>query len=125
MRRDELDLGKVYVVAGRGELMLVEFCDPPAELIRRWKAYGGQGEFPEGTTVRLKGHGNGDYWAAPESIVREATRGDLDARDAQAQRYGLECKDPECWCREYGLVKCRHCGHLTHSSDCGRCGSSP
>ena len=99
MRREELVIGKVYTVAGRGEMRMAEFCDPPADLIRKFQAYGGRG-MPEGITVRLEGHGGGDYWASPEDIVREASRADLDARDAQARPRGVACDDLECWCRK-------------------------
>jgi len=125
MKRADLKVGKVYVVAGRGEMRMAEFCDPPEAMMRQFRAYGGVGAVPQGTTVRLEGHGGGNYWAAPEDIVREASRADLDAREAQARFRGVACDDPECWCLEYGLVKCRHCGHLTDPSDCGKCGSIP
>lgn len=100
MRRDELEVGRVYLVAGRGEMRLAEFCPPPADLIRKFRAYGGRA--PEGVTVRLESHGGGSYWVAPEEIVREATQEDLAARDAQDRPRGLACDDPECWCRRRG-----------------------
>lgn len=124
MKRADLKVGKIYVVVGRGEMMLAEFSSVPADALRAFQAYGGN-ILGYGGTVKFKAHGGGEYWATPEDVVREASRADLDARDAQAQSRGVACEDPECWCQEYGLVKCRHCGHLTDPSDCGRCGSIP
>lgn len=103
MKRDELELGKIYVVAGRGEMKLVEFCPPPASVIRQFRAYGGLG-VPDGLTVRLEAHGGWSHFASHDELVREATQADLDAREAQARPRGVECKDPECWCKNTGAT---------------------
>jgi hypothetical protein len=80
--KTKLEVGKVYTVAGRGEVLLVEITKPKGIL-------------------RVASHGTTTpgYWVDPKDVVREATRADLDAREAQARPRGVGCNDKECWCR--------------------------
>lgn len=71
--------GRIYILAGRGELLCVD-----------------------ASSLRFAAHGahTGGYWASPHEVVREATAEDLRRRDEQARPRGVACDDPECWCRE-------------------------
>jgi hypothetical protein len=81
MNLSDLEPGKVYVVAGQGELLLV--------LIH------------EKTPV-FAGHGSrtGTYYASLESIVRKATPEDIRRRYEMAKPRGVACDDKSCWCRD-------------------------
>lgn len=99
MNRSELVVGRIYVVAGRGEMMLTELSPIPEDSLRAFQAYGGN-TLGYGGTVKFAAHGGGSCWAAPEDVAREATQEDLKRRDAQARSRGVACDDPECWCRK-------------------------
>jgi hypothetical protein len=81
--KTKLEVGKVYTVAGCGELLLVEITEPKGIL-------------------RMASHGTmtPGCWIGQENVVREATRADLDAREAQARPRGVGCNDENCWCRK-------------------------
>jgi hypothetical protein len=81
MKREDLVAGRIYVIAGRGEMRL-----------------------DRATALVFHAHGGGHYWASEDEVVREATAEDLRRRDEQARPRGVACDDPECWCRRYGMT---------------------
>jgi hypothetical protein len=72
-----LETGQLYLVAGRGAMMMHTPC-------RR--------------TSLLLAHGNVHVWVANESILRPATDDDVAAFLAQEMPRGVACCDPLCWC---------------------------
>lgn len=81
MKRSELVIGRIYTVAGQGEMRLAKLDHD---------------RMPE-----MVAHGGGTYWSSPEQIVCEASPMDLIARDAEARARGVACEDEECWCRPF------------------------
>jgi hypothetical protein len=73
----EPTIGHIYTVAGRGEMKLDKINPNSLELLS---------------------HGNYRIHCPKESLVKEATQADLDARDAQAYPRNAHCQDPQCWC---------------------------
>jgi hypothetical protein len=80
--REPLLVGRIYIVRGQGYMLLAELPKPPKK-----------------TTVTMRAHGNMSYWAAPEDILGRASAAFINENTAQARARGLECTDPECWCR--------------------------
>lgn len=78
MNRADLRVGKVYLIAGLGEMRL-EVTTP--------------------LDMMFHGHGDAIHWTTPDQVVREATKADLEPRDAQGQPKGVACKRKQCWCR--------------------------
>lgn len=78
MNRADLRVGKVYIVAGQGV---------------------GRLEVTTPLGMMFHGHGDATYWADPDQVMREATKEDLEARDAQGQPKSVACKRKQCWCR--------------------------
>lgn len=81
----KLKIGSIYVVAGRGEMLL-------NTLPNQWG------------NVLLTQHNGYTYCAAQEDLIREANQEDLNARYAQAKPRGLDCKNNTCWCRAGGSI---------------------
>lgn len=72
-------LGRVYVIAGRGEMLAHAFTRNP-------------------NCTEFLAHGNIRYWASHDQVHREAKASDLDARHEQAKPRGVHCRDANCWC---------------------------
>jgi hypothetical protein len=79
---DPLVTGKVYVVRGMGYMLLAELPRPPGK-----------------STVTMRAHGNVNYWAAVDDVVRLVDHEFVRVHTAQVRARGLDCTHPECWCR--------------------------
>lgn len=79
MNTSELQVGKIYVVAGRGPMQLASTTP---------------------NSLKFLTHG-GFYlaWVSREDVVRECDAELLAKYDAEERDRGLECKEPNCWCR--------------------------
>jgi hypothetical protein len=79
LNKDEIVPGYPYIVAGQGPLWLKESV---------------------GKTLLFLGHGGGEYWAAPDQVVRRCSTQDVKLYERnKAERNIQPCHDPGCWCR--------------------------
>jgi hypothetical protein len=97
MTERDFKAGDIVITSLYGEMLLVEKYEKDSA-----------GYFVETPVWKCLGHGPAPLpWSVPyrwirqSSIVRKATIEDLLARREQAVARGVDCKDPDCWCREY------------------------
>jgi len=79
-----VEVGKIYTIAGCGELLVEEAPAPPAK-----------------TTITMINHGGIRVWVGVQEVLREATPEAIRLRHENARLRGLECKRNDCWCRPY------------------------
>lgn len=84
MNGSELRIGNVYTLIGKGEMRLERLT--PGKTEDQWSC------------VFLT-HGNCHYYAFSSEVLKPATKEDVELRQANARVRGVECRDPECWCR--------------------------
>lgn len=88
-------VGRVYIIAGLGEMLCVE-----GRALPELHTPSPHAEPPAALTFAAHGTRSVSYWAEPHEVVREAFKVDIERRHEQALPRGLACTDPDCWCRE-------------------------
>lgn len=81
--------GDVVILKGQGEVLLVH-SSVNAEYVC-WEC-------------RMHGPSKCSYWTFEDKIIRKASAADVLARRAEARVRGVDCNNPDCWCRRFDDV---------------------